>query len=135
MDERRHYIFITKYRHTVRLGWDRDTSVAKTGVSRGAVMDAIETYDDSWEYGGDLYLDAHMINGPSFSLKEGDAVTLANCRWYSKCEVIVSCDIKAGEELTVKYQEYVSQRGLEINVVKLYNLLHKEHVLTFSVIN
>ena len=48
-----------------------------------------------------------MINDPSFSMKEGDAYTQANCRWHSKCEVIASRDIKAGEELTVKYQEEV----------------------------
>jgi len=48
-----------------------------------------------------------MINDPSFSMKEGDAYTQANCRWHSNCEVIASRDIEAGEELTVKYQEEV----------------------------
>ena len=48
-----------------------------------------------------------MINDPSFSMKEGDAYTHTNCRWNSKYEVIASRDIKAGEELTVKYQEEV----------------------------
>ena len=53
-----------------------------------------------------------MINDPSFSTKEGYAVPLANCRWHSKCEVIASRDIKAGEELTVKYQENVTKKSV-----------------------
>ena len=105
VDEKRHYIFKTKYRHTVRLGWH--TSVPKTDGSRGTVIAAIDAGKDSWEYGGNLYLGAHMINDPSFSMKEGDAYTQANCRWHSNCEVIASRDIEAGEELTVKYQEEV----------------------------
>ena len=87
------------------MGWH--TSVSKTDGLRRTVIDAIEACNDSWEYGGDLYLGAHMINDPSFSMKEGYAYTQTNCRWHSKCEVIASRDIKAGEELTVKYQEEV----------------------------
>ena len=85
MDETYHYIFSTKYCHTVRLGWDRDTSVSKTGGSRGTVFDTIESDDDSWEYGGDLYMGALMINDPYFSMKEGDTYAQPNCRWHSKC--------------------------------------------------
>ena len=85
------------------MGWHN--SVPKTDGSRGTVIDAIDAGKDSWEYGGNLYLGAHMINDPSFSMKEGDAYTQTNCRWHSKCEVIASRDFKAGEELTVKYQE------------------------------
>ena len=87
------------------MGWHNH--VKKKDGSRGTVIDAIDAGKDSWEYGHNLYLGAHMINDPSLSMKEGDAYTQANCTWHSNCEVIASRDIEAGEEITVKYQEEV----------------------------
>ena len=110
VDDTRQYTFSTSYQHTAPLGWHMDKSVGKKGGSNGTVIDAIESDRDSWEYGDNLYLGAHMINDPSFSMKEGYAGPLANCRWHSKCEVIASRDIKAGEELTVNYQENVTKK-------------------------
>ena len=109
VDENRKYIFETKYRHTAKFGWH--IHVTKKDGSRGTVIDGIDAAKDSWEYGDNLYLGAHMINDPYFSMKEGDAYTQANCTWHSNCEVIASRDIEAGEEITVKYQaEVITKR-------------------------
>ena len=95
VDNTRHYIFNTKYSYTERCGWH--SSVARRDRSRETVIDAIDEKIKYWEYAGDIFSGAHIINDPSYSKKTVEPYIETNSRCHSLCEVISSHDIEAGE--------------------------------------
>jgi len=115
VNENRNYMFKTNWKYKKHtsgdLKWDntrKSTSKTKK-YERGTMIDAVSDDKNSWDSGDELYLGAHMINDAC----HGDRTTVLkkyNSEIYSRCEIISTCEIKKGDEITFDYNKKVTTK-------------------------
>ena len=94
------------------------------------MIDAVSDDKNSWDSGDELYLGAHMINDAN----HGDHTTVLkkdNSEIYSRYEIILTSEIKKGDEITFDYNKKVTtKRGRKgIKNQMLYCLTRKVKVI------